>query len=29
MLDLYPERLNPSALWFWGAQPLFPAPASA
>lgn len=29
MLDLYPERLNPSALWFWGAQPLFPAAASA
>jgi glyoxylase-like metal-dependent hydrolase (beta-lactamase superfamily II) len=25
MLDLYPERLNPSALWFWGAQVLFPA----
>lgn len=25
MLDLYPERLNPSALWFWGAQVLVPA----
>jgi glyoxylase-like metal-dependent hydrolase (beta-lactamase superfamily II) len=24
MLELYPERLNPSALWFWGAQVLFP-----
>lgn len=24
MLTLYPDRLNPSALWFWGAQVLFP-----
>jgi glyoxylase-like metal-dependent hydrolase (beta-lactamase superfamily II) len=24
MLELYPDRLNPSALWFWGAQVLFP-----
>ena len=24
MLELYPERLNPTALWFWGAQVLFP-----
>jgi glyoxylase-like metal-dependent hydrolase (beta-lactamase superfamily II) len=24
MLKLYPDRLNPSALWFWGAQALFP-----
>jgi len=27
MMKLYPERLNPSALWFWGAQVLFPAVA--
>jgi len=25
MLELYPERLNPTALWFWGARVLFPA----
>lgn len=25
MLALYPDRLNPSALWFWGAQLLFPS----
>ena len=24
MVKLYSERLNPSALWFWGAQVLFP-----
>ena len=24
MLKLYPDRLNPSALWFWGAQVMFP-----
>ena len=29
MLELYPERLNPTALWFWGAQVLFPAAVSA
>ena len=29
MLRLYPERLNPTALWFWGAQVLFPAALSA
>jgi glyoxylase-like metal-dependent hydrolase (beta-lactamase superfamily II) len=23
MIELYPERLNPSALWFWGAKTLF------
>jgi glyoxylase-like metal-dependent hydrolase (beta-lactamase superfamily II) len=23
MRGLHPDRLNPSALWFWGAQPLF------
>jgi glyoxylase-like metal-dependent hydrolase (beta-lactamase superfamily II) len=23
MLKLYPDRLNPSILWFWGAQVLF------
>jgi glyoxylase-like metal-dependent hydrolase (beta-lactamase superfamily II) len=28
MTELYPDRLNPSALWFWGAQVLFP-PAAA
>jgi glyoxylase-like metal-dependent hydrolase (beta-lactamase superfamily II) len=27
MLKRYPDRLNPSALWFWGAQVPFP-PAS-
>jgi glyoxylase-like metal-dependent hydrolase (beta-lactamase superfamily II) len=25
MVKLYPERLNPTALWFWDAQVLFPA----
>jgi glyoxylase-like metal-dependent hydrolase (beta-lactamase superfamily II) len=25
MMKLYPERLNPTALWFWDAQVLFPA----
>jgi len=29
MLELYPERLNPTALWFWGARVLFPATVSA
>ena len=29
MLHLYPERLNLTALWFWGAQVLFPATVSA
>jgi hypothetical protein len=29
MMELYPERLNPTALWFWGAQVLFPAAVSA
>ena len=29
MLELYPERLNPTPLWFWGAQVLFPATVSA
>jgi len=24
MVTLYPDRLNPSALWFWGAKALFP-----
>jgi glyoxylase-like metal-dependent hydrolase (beta-lactamase superfamily II) len=24
MTKLYPDRLNRSALWFWGAKPLFP-----
>jgi glyoxylase-like metal-dependent hydrolase (beta-lactamase superfamily II) len=23
MIEVYPERLNPSALWFWGAKTLF------
>ncbi len=23
MIELYPDRLNPSALWFWGAKTLF------
>ncbi len=23
MMELYPDRLNPGALWFWGAQSLF------
>jgi hypothetical protein len=22
MIELYPDRLNPSALWFWGARTL-------
>lgn len=25
MIALYPDRLNPSALWFWGAKALFEA----
>jgi glyoxylase-like metal-dependent hydrolase (beta-lactamase superfamily II) len=29
MMELYPKRLNPTALWFWGAQVLFPAAVSA
>jgi glyoxylase-like metal-dependent hydrolase (beta-lactamase superfamily II) len=29
MIELYPERLNPTALWFWGARVLFPATAGA
>ena len=24
MVTLYPDRLNPSALWFWSAKVLFP-----
>jgi glyoxylase-like metal-dependent hydrolase (beta-lactamase superfamily II) len=26
MVALYPNRLNPSALWFWGAKTLFKSP---
>jgi hypothetical protein len=29
MLDRYPVLLNPTALWFWGAWVLFPAPVPA
>jgi hypothetical protein len=29
MMELYPKRLNPSALWFWGARILFPDAVSA
>ena len=29
MIELYPNRLNPTALWFWGSQVLFPATVSA
>jgi glyoxylase-like metal-dependent hydrolase (beta-lactamase superfamily II) len=29
MMELYPKRLNPTALWFWGARVLFPAAVSA
>jgi len=29
MMELHPNRLNPTALWFWGAQVLFPAAVSA
>jgi glyoxylase-like metal-dependent hydrolase (beta-lactamase superfamily II) len=29
MIELYPERLNRTALWFWGAQVLFPPAVSA
>jgi hypothetical protein len=29
MIELYPERLIPTALWFWGARVLFPAAAGA
>ena len=25
MMEGYPSRLNPTALWFWGARVLFPA----
>lgn len=28
MQELYPERLNLTALWFWGAKVLFPTAAS-
>jgi hypothetical protein len=28
MMERYPSRLNPTALWFWGAQVLFPAAVS-
>jgi glyoxylase-like metal-dependent hydrolase (beta-lactamase superfamily II) len=28
MLELYPNRLNPTALWFWGARALFPTAVS-
>jgi glyoxylase-like metal-dependent hydrolase (beta-lactamase superfamily II) len=28
MMTRYPTRLNPTALWFWGAQVLFPAAAA-
>jgi hypothetical protein len=28
MMELYPKRLNPTALWFWGALALFPATVS-
>jgi len=28
MIQLYPERLNTTALWFWGARALFPAAVS-
>jgi glyoxylase-like metal-dependent hydrolase (beta-lactamase superfamily II) len=28
MVELYPDRLNPSALWFWGALVLFPPSAT-
>jgi glyoxylase-like metal-dependent hydrolase (beta-lactamase superfamily II) len=29
MMELYPDRLNATALWFWGARVLFPASANA
>jgi glyoxylase-like metal-dependent hydrolase (beta-lactamase superfamily II) len=29
MLERYPERLNPTALWFWAARPLFPPAVSS
>jgi hypothetical protein len=29
MIEQYPDRLNPTALWFWGARVLFPATVSA
>jgi len=29
MIQLYPNRLNPTALWFWGAKVLFPAAVRA
>jgi hypothetical protein len=28
MIERHPTRLNPTALWFWGAQVLFPAAVS-
>jgi hypothetical protein len=29
MIELYPERLNPTAPWSWGARVLFPATVGA
>jgi glyoxylase-like metal-dependent hydrolase (beta-lactamase superfamily II) len=29
MIERYPERLNLTALWFWGARALFPSAPSA
>jgi glyoxylase-like metal-dependent hydrolase (beta-lactamase superfamily II) len=29
MMERYPSLLNPTALWFWGARVLFPAPVLA
>jgi glyoxylase-like metal-dependent hydrolase (beta-lactamase superfamily II) len=29
MMELYPRRLNATALWFWGARVMFPPAASA
>jgi glyoxylase-like metal-dependent hydrolase (beta-lactamase superfamily II) len=29
MIELYPERLNRTALWFWSARVLFPATVGA
>jgi glyoxylase-like metal-dependent hydrolase (beta-lactamase superfamily II) len=29
MIELHPDRLNPTALWFWGARVLFPAAVGA
>jgi hypothetical protein len=28
MMKRFPARLNPTALWFWGAKVLFPAAAT-